>query len=194
MADLQGPPPTARGYDAREVVSALQKAVRRSDPGAASEWAVELVRSGYGGWFWKRAKIIAVEDCSPEATGLVADIKALAEQWKEAKNDGLLFVVRAAVSLAIAPKSRLVDWMAWTLNSDDLPHRPIPDEALDKHTARGRRLGRGRQHFIEEASKLVPFGGDLAALEAEYRERAIASGGKGAQKSATPSLFGDEGA
>src|SRR4051794_35659972 len=56
-------PPTSRGYDAREVVSALQKSIRRSDPDAALYWGVELARSGYGAWLWKRLRIIAVEDC-----------------------------------------------------------------------------------------------------------------------------------
>ena len=30
----------------------------------------------------------------------------------------------------------------------------IPDHALDMHTARGRRMGRGKQHFLEEAGRL----------------------------------------
>ena len=30
----------------------------------------------------------------------------------------------------------------------------IPDVALDMHTNRGRRMGRGRRHFIEEAGRL----------------------------------------
>ena len=35
--------PTVRGYDMKEVVSALQKAIRRSDDESALFWAVELV-------------------------------------------------------------------------------------------------------------------------------------------------------
>jgi hypothetical protein len=30
----------------------------------------------------------------------------------------------------------------------------IPDHALDMHTARGRRMGRGKQHFLDEAGRL----------------------------------------
>jgi hypothetical protein len=33
--------------------------------------------------------------------------------------------------------------------------REIPDHALDKHTMRGRKMGRGSKHFFEEGSKLV---------------------------------------
>lgn len=107
-------PPTRRGYDAREVVSALQKSVRRSDVDAALYWSVEMARSGLGAWLWKRLRIIAVEDCSPEAVGLVADVKALNDQWAAAqkRSDGheILFVARAVISLATAPKNRVVDW------------------------------------------------------------------------------------
>ena len=73
---MSGPPDTRRGYDAREVVSALQKAIRRSDLDAALYWGVELARSGYGNWLWARLRIIVAEDCSPEATGLVGDVHA----------------------------------------------------------------------------------------------------------------------
>lgn len=170
-------PPTRRGYDAREVVSALQKAIRRSDPDAALYWGFELARSGFGAWLWKRLRIIAVEDCSPEAVGLVADVHALNAEWvaaQKGRSDGheILFVARALISLAIAPKSRVVDWSVWRHANDHVPRREIPDEALDKHTARGRRMCRGDQHFLDEASRLEPWTGSLDDLEAGYREDA----------------------
>jgi len=171
-------PPTRRGYDAREVTSSLQKSIRRSDPDQAVYWAVEMARSGYGNWFWKRARVIAVEDCSPEATGLVADVFALSEQWKAAqKNHGdgheNLYVVRAAISLAIAPKSRVTDWSLLHHASDRVERREVPDHAIDKHTLRGKQMGRGMEHFIQEAALLEPWTGSLDELEAEYREHAL---------------------
>jgi hypothetical protein len=39
-----GPPPTRRGFVAGEAISALQKAVRRSEPREALAWATELSR------------------------------------------------------------------------------------------------------------------------------------------------------
>jgi hypothetical protein len=158
-------------------VSALQKAIRRSDPDAALYWACELAKSGLGNWLWKRLRIIAVEDCSPEALGLVADIKALNDQWRDATKDGrsdgeLLYVARAAISLATAPKSRVIDWAAWLHNSDHAERREIPDEARDMHTRAGRRMGRGLEHFLEEASRLEPWTSTLTDLEGEYRELA----------------------
>jgi hypothetical protein len=158
------------------VISALQKAVRRSQPTSAAGHAIELVRSGYGAWCWARLKVIAVEDCNPEH-GTIADLEALSAQWKAAKGEGdlhLLAPARAAVTLALAPKSRLVDWLV-ILHADRRTEPvPIPDEAKDMHTREGRRLGRGRQHFADEAGRLVPFDGDLAELEADVRVRALA--------------------
>lgn len=170
-------PPTRRGYDAREVVSALQKAIRRSDVDQALYWAFELHRSGLGAWLFKRFRVIAVEDCSPEAVGLVADVRALSDQYaaaQKSRGDGheVLYVARAAISLATAPKSRVVDWAVWHHVNDNVERREIPDEALDGHTLRGRRMGRGEEFFIDEASRLKAWTGTLADLEAEYRELA----------------------
>lgn len=30
----------------------------------------------------------------------------------------------------------------------------IPDAVIDMHTARGRKMGRGKRHFLEEAGRL----------------------------------------
>lgn len=174
MANLN---PTRHGHDAYEVVSALQKAIRRSDPDEAVYWAVELATAGYGAWFFARARVIAVEDCSFEAVGLVADVHALGECWsnsKDRRNGGeLLFVVRAALSLATAPRSRLVDWMVWHYR-DRPARREVPDHALDMHTRRGRSLDRSVAHFVGEASRLEPWSGDLVEMETRYRALAEA--------------------
>jgi hypothetical protein len=167
-----GPPPTRHGVDAYEAVSALQKAVRRSQPEQAAAWAIELATSGHGHWCWKRLRVIAVEDCSPAPFGLVADVAALHEQWKASKGEDLLAVAAAAVKLAIAPKNRVVQWLANLYAGDDPPPLVVSDEALDMHTRRGRRMGRGRRHFVQEAARTIPWSGDLAELEADVAARA----------------------
>jgi hypothetical protein len=40
------------------------------------------------------------------------------------------------------------------LNRDDLPEPTIPDKVYDQHTAEGRRLGRGMEHFKAEGAQL----------------------------------------
>lgn len=43
----------------------------------------------------------------------------------------------------------------------------IPDIALDKHTTRGQEMGRGSEHFLHEASKVIP----QAKVENDYKEQ-----------------------
>jgi len=87
-------PPSIRGYDMFEVVSAYQKAIRRSDVDAAIYWGAEAHRSGFAAWIWKRLRIIVSEDCGPAAPGLPADVHALYSTAKDLglKDSGLMFV------------------------------------------------------------------------------------------------------
>jgi replication-associated recombination protein RarA len=173
---VSGPPPTRHGRSAYLIVSAMQKAIRRSQVEQAAAFALELVSSGHGAWCFARLKTIACEDCNP-APGVIADIEALHQQWRHAGGKGDLHwlpAVRAAVVLALAPKSRLVDWLIMEHAGKGSPPMPVPDEAHDMHTVEGKRMGRGKRHFAEEAGRLVDFDGDRAALEASLRERALA--------------------
>jgi replication-associated recombination protein RarA len=168
-------PPTRRGYQVHEVISALQKAIRRSEVEPALYWAIELDKSGHTGWAWSRLLTVASEDIGAAAPGLVSDVKALHSIWKEGKSKGAgsggLQMVHATILMAAAPKSRLVNFAAIVHGSDHMERLEIPDEALDRHTRRGLRMGRGMEHFMEEGGKLVQpdeSGVDLAALEAAY--------------------------
>jgi hypothetical protein len=63
---------TKHNYDAFEVVSALQKCIRRGLEEDALYWAYELAESrnkNYSSWLWTRLKVIACEDVGP-AIGL----------------------------------------------------------------------------------------------------------------------------
>jgi hypothetical protein len=59
------------------------------------------------------------------------------------------------ILLAEAPKSRLACWMTVARGRGMVERREVPDEALDRHTRRGRRMGRGWDHFWDEASQLA---------------------------------------
>jgi replication-associated recombination protein RarA len=177
---MSGPPQTRRGYEVFECISALQKAVRRSQVDEAIYWTVELNESGYGKWAWRRLRVIQSEDIGQAEPGLAADIRALYENWLQDRKvsrdnpDGLntvadLYLVQAAILCATAKKSRLVDWALTWHKSDWVERRRIEDYSLDGHTKRGKAMGRGMQFFLDESTKLADFDGDLAELEAEYR-------------------------
>jgi replication-associated recombination protein RarA len=175
-------PPTRRGYRFDEANSALQKCVRRGDEAGAAFFAIELHESGFHDHVWRRLRLICSEDCGLAWPMGPAVVHALHESWADArKHDrtgGLMFVVHAALALARAPKSRIVNNALIVLASG--PDLPVPDVALDRHTKRGREMGRGRQHFAEEASLVADVEtGELGHephLPDPYRERAVAAG------------------
>jgi hypothetical protein len=158
---------TIRGFVVGEVVSALQKAVRRSDEVAAVSWAAELDQSGFASHVWNRLEVICSEDVGPAWPMGPVVIAALRSNYdraaKRARNGTeRIFLAHAAMLLAQAPKSRRVDAAIWATYGYAEPMVPeIPDEALDVHTDRGRRMGRrsgtkaGDDHWDEEASKLI---------------------------------------
>jgi len=165
---------TLGGYNCGEVASAMQKCIRRGLEGDALFWATELDMTGYGEYVWKRLRIIASEDVGLAAPGLAADIRALYGNWvdqrkKKDERHGpeRLFLVHAVISLCRAPKSRMVDHALISMYEGARPRREIPDFALDKHTARGRRLRRGWQYFWDEGARL-----EGCTMDDPWKERA----------------------
>jgi replication-associated recombination protein RarA len=153
-------PPTVNGYEWAEVVSAIQKAIRRGWEEDAVYWASELDRSGYGQHCWKRLLIITTEDIGLAEPHLPATIRALYDNWMDFKKNKAagepqkMFLIHAVLLLVRAKKSRTVDNATITAYLEQMPYREIPDVAKDKHTLAGARMGRGYQHFIDEASHL----------------------------------------
>jgi len=161
FADLTTP----GGYKCGEVASALQKTIRRGLEREALNWATELDLAGYGNYAWKRLRIIASEDVGPADSMVAVQVRALFENWLEARKGKpkdrqfaageRLFLLHAVIVLARAPKSRTVDHALMLFYEGERERLEIPDYALDKHTLRGKRMGRGHEHFFTEGAKLV---------------------------------------
>jgi replication-associated recombination protein RarA len=166
---------TVNGHLLPEVVSALQKCVRRGLVDDALYWAVDMYLTGYDEYCWKRLRIMASEDVGPAEPHLPATVDVLYRTYSDLKkkNDEAhapqrLMLVHAAIVLAQAHKNRVVDHaLIHHFGNHAKLKRPIPDCALDKHTAAGRRLGRGAHHFCAEGIKLENERG-----EDPYRELA----------------------
>lgn len=161
-------PPTRRGYQPHEVVSAMQKAIRRSKVKESVYWAMELYVSGYAAWMWARLQEICSEDIGPADRYLPAAIQTLRD-WsndkRKKKNAGGMEAVHAVILLATAPKSGIACWMVMEATSDHAERFEIPDEAFDQHTRKGKQMGRGAEHFSKEGSlKIQP---DKAAQATE---------------------------
>jgi replication-associated recombination protein RarA len=150
--------PTLSNYQFGEVLSALQKMIRRGNEIDAMYWAVEL-ESGFPMHLWNRLEIIAHEDIGigdPAVPALIAAYKGQYLDMVRRKNGGRRLVLANAILLMCrAQKNRTADNFAcFVYKSAALKEMPIPDVALDMHTARGRQLGRGLEHFYEEGAEL----------------------------------------
>ena len=182
---------TKRGYNFFKVVSALQKAIRRGNARMACYWAAELYDSRFKHYVWNRLLVISAEDCWGTVTqhveALRQEVKALEAADKlvnKGKDDSkatVLFVLKAAYLLATASKNRDVDnfyclvyqpaaipekeLLADLEASKDLKE-PIPPEALDKHTAEGKKRLQAmgwsekqmtEQFILNETKSLKPY-------------------------------------
>lgn len=165
MADHFADQETPGGYLAGEVSSALQKSLRRGLERESLFWATELDLAGYGNYVFKRLRIVASEDVGPADSQVAVQVRALYENWLDARKGKpkeqrfaigeRLFLLHAVVVLARAPKSRIVDHALMVMYEGDREPLEMPDWALDKHTARGNRLGRGHEHFFEVGAVLA---------------------------------------
>ena len=163
-------PTTPRGYDLHEVLSALQKEIRRCKEYEAVYWAVEL-ESFNAKALWNRLRVIASEDigiANPTAPLIIDVLEKNYDDAVRRENDSSrLFLVHAVLYLARSPKSRIVDnLLTIVYNSEE--RLEIPDYALDMHTFRGRKMGRGLEHFFTEGAKLAN-----QALEDPYEKKAF---------------------
>jgi replication-associated recombination protein RarA len=151
---------TKHGFDHYELLSALQKCVRRGMEYEATHFAVELEEFNQT-MLWYRLKIIASEDIGPANPNMpmLVDVmhkQYLAEKSKLGENNSSLFMVNAVVCLCRSQKSRITDDLQNVVYAErdqgKLP--PIPDFALDMHTARGKAMGKTVDDFFSEGNKL----------------------------------------
>src|SRR4030067_2441993 len=141
------PPKTHNGYYLDEVISALQKEIRRGKEYEAVFWAVEL-ESFNPTALWNRLRVIVSEDVSiaePHAPLLIAGLKEAYDYAKKSENSASrLFFVHAVLLLARSRKCRIVDDLVVTVYGNiKFNHQllPMPDYAIDMHTKRGRQKG-----------------------------------------------------
>lgn len=174
---------TKGGYLLFEVSSAFQKSVRRGLEDEAMYWAVELWQSGYDEYLWRRIKIISSEDIGLAEPHISSEVYALYQMYQEQKSydkknkenefpSQRMFLTHTILMICRAKKSRLADWFqVWTFRRHKREKRQIPDWALDKHTSRGARMGRGIAHFVEEGAKLE----NAVLLDNEdfYKQKAV---------------------
>lgn len=147
---------TLNGYDMFEVASALQKEIRRGNKQMAVFWGLELWRSndnfrGYEEYLWRRLLVISAEDILHPFAPIV--VKGLYDLYKTVdadKKKHRIFITRAIVDLCNYPKNRNADHMQILtdkmIENKELPE--IPEYALDKHTKKGKMMGKTTRDFL----------------------------------------------
>lgn len=165
---------TAHDLPADEVISALQKEIRRGNTENACRLAYELISTSpeLEEKLWIRLIVIAVEDVGMgdiQAPVLVHSLYQMHQQFSIGALDRPLFAIHAVRYLCSCEKDRSSDEMLnWIKQTDQPPE--IPDYAIDMHTKRGHEMGRGSAHFYKEASKIAPEKPDRITV---YRERLL---------------------
>jgi replication-associated recombination protein RarA len=188
---------TVNGHLLPEVVSALQKCIRRGLLDDAVYWAVDMYLTGYDEYCWKRLRIMASEDVGPAEPNLPATIEALYRTYtdlKKKKDEAhapqRLQLVHAVILLAQARKNRVVDHaLIYHFGNHAMLKRSVPDFALDKHTAAGKRLGRGSEHFFSEGIKLENESGDDPYRELARNALSVHPVARAASADPEPRLF-----
>ena len=163
---------TQRGYQLSDVISAIQKEIRRGNEESAMYWALECIPR-YEQYFWRRLIVIVNEDIGIANPSLLQIIPSLRDQFfefREAGKNGTcrLILANAILLMSRSPKSRIADHFQRFVSQEysTSVKREIPDHALDNHTQTGRSMGRGTRFWLEEGCKLEP----KADIEDPYQE------------------------
>lgn len=181
MTKVQQPPDpwqrttTEHGFAADEVISALQKCLRRGmlDNALLLGWEMYLTSAKMEEMLWSRLCVIAVEDIglgNVQAPVLVETLYQQHKRYQRPGGDRFLFAAHAIRVLAGSAKERTTDDMVnWAMRGTALGElKPeIPDVALDMHTLRGQQMGRDYRFFMEEASRVMP---EVSDKEQKYRD------------------------
>ncbi|MGH2614224.1 MAG: AAA family ATPase [Thermomicrobiales bacterium] len=177
-ADPWAEAPTVHGFMADELISALQKSIRRGLVENAVLVAYEMFASGaeLEDQVWRRLEIISVEDVGmgrPDAPVIIGALDAFRRGAARESPDRLIYLVHAVRLLALSAKDRTSDEMAtWVRRVvDEGSARPeVFDDALDMHTRRGQEMGRDFRHWFTQGARVE---NELPDRDTTYRSRIL---------------------
>jgi replication-associated recombination protein RarA len=170
-------PRTINNLGAMEVLSAMQKHIRRAEEREAMHCLCELAHTSkaYFSMAANRLELIAHEDIGLAAPYTVVFVATACEQARrlykpDKKGQWRLILGNAVRLMCRSKKSREGDHFQAAIGRVaelDNVAPVIPDYAWDHHTMKGRRLKRGLVHFRKVSCKLKP-----AAKKDAYEDEA----------------------
>jgi len=160
---------TIHGFNDDEVVSALQKQIRRGIEDDAMYWALELCENGKNknGFILLKNRLytIAYEDIGlgdpSNVLNVSIAIRDMEKMYKKEHESWKLILSYIILTLCRSKKSRITDDFyqyinyIWNNKKPEEMELEIPDYALDMHTKKGNKKGRkkntinGLKHFLE---------------------------------------------
>jgi putative ATPase len=161
------------GEEHFNLISALHKSVRNSDPDAALYWLARMFASGEDPLYLARRVVrMAVEDiglAAPEALNLCLSAKETIDFLGSPEGD--LALAEAVVYLCLAPKSNAV-YTAYAAAQDDIEHtrqEPVPLHLRNAPTRLMKDLGyaKGYRYAHDEAGRVA----DMDCLPASLQGR-----------------------
>ncbi len=167
---------TDGGYPLLECASAMQKSIRRGMEVDAMFWAAEL-ETRYHTYLWTRLTAIVNEDISLASPETLILFEVFRNQYallreKSRGTSERMVLANAILALCRAPKTRVGDdlqTMVYRKRIQEGWRLEVPDFALDRHTQRGRTMGRDYRHWHTEGLKLVNETQGLNTYAAEAR-------------------------
>lgn len=187
MANYDNPmtKPTPNGFSPYDLMSAMQKFIRRSMEKEALYCFYELEAAGLYNVAQNRLAICVYEDCGIANPGLLNSIDNHIERmnkWYSSKNGAWRLVLGNIILQACrGEKTRIADHFvcsqaARRVNGYVLDLDQYGDFVYDMHTRKGKAMGRGLDHFFAEAMRIIPSTETTDYREEESREFAEASG------------------
>lgn len=165
---------TLNGYQGEEVISALQKSIRRGKVEDACFFAYEMYITSreFENYLWLRLTTICVEDIgfgNLDAITIINNLDAARKKFAYRSVDRPIFFIHAIRVLCQSEKDRSSDILKnIVIKSVAMGEiKEIPEYAFDKHTTKGRAMGRDSFHFLHEASKVIP----QLEIDNDYKER-----------------------
>ena len=158
---------TRNGLHADEVISALQKSIRRADEDTAIRCGYEMYVTSMEleNYLWRRLAVISVEDIGfgePTAPILIQTLKQMREEFPYSLSGSrALFLFQAIRYLCKCEKERSSDTVKTIVIEEykrgQYAKIPSDYDIYDWHTKKGKERGRTYLDFLEKFTDVTPF-------------------------------------